>query len=173
MPNDEERMPSDGKYVVTHCDFRIADVKTTVSEILPGYSIVDSAQMAYRVLSVDPPSTYLGVFNCYSVELRVFRDTITIKLPSDSIDFDSSPLTAHNSTITAQPAAIQEISAEFVEFQHKKGFRKRFSIWLLTDPVLPLGSLLVDQSGVTYVVEAVQNRNRIDELTLITAVVNP
>jgi hypothetical protein len=172
MSDDEERAPADGKYVVTHIDFRLP-VATLSATVLPACTIIDAAQMAYRVLAVDPPGTYNGTWNCYCAMLRVFRDTVTIKFPTNLTDTFASPITDQSATILAQPAAIQEISAELVEFQHKKGFRKRYSIWILTDPTLPLGSLLIDQNGIVYVVESVENRNRIDELTRITCIVNP
>lgn len=173
MSDVEERDPSKGKYLATWCDWRLPAAQVSAAEVRPGFKVMDSAAMVYTVLAADPPGTYNGTWNLNTVQLRVFKDTVTIKLPTDYIDADTSPVTDHSQTITAQPAAIQEITTEYVEFQHKKGFRKTFYVWLLTNPTLPLGSLIIDQSGTTYVVSVVDSKNRLDELTRVTCIINP
>jgi hypothetical protein len=170
MEDVAEQAPSDGSYLGQLCDWRLPAVHVT-REIIPGDVIFDSDMVAYVVQAVDQPQ-FNDVWHCYSLRLIALGDTIGIKPPVDSTDAYTSPLT-HHSSLPIQACAVQEEDRELVTFQNKRGYRRKFSIWVLTQPELAFGTLLVDGNKVTYVVETVIQKTRIDELCCIKACINP
>ncbi len=172
-PGIMERQPAAGHYLGTVVDWRLPAALVSAS-ILPGYKIVGSDGVVYVITEVDPPGTYLGIWRCFCIALRVLGHTITWHLPADSIGVDGSPLTDQSATLPEEVCAIQEVRTEEVVFQGiVQGFRRHYDIWLLTDPKLPVGTIGVDGDGTTYQVSGQRTRNRIDELSAVEAIVNP
>ena len=172
-PGTFERAPADGQYIGTVIDFRLPAAQV-VATILPGFKIVDDDSVVYVVTDVDPPGTWGGIWRCFCIALLAFTRRITWHLPTDSIGSDGSPITDQSSTLPEEDCAIQEVRSEEVMFQGiVQGFRRHYDIWLLTDPRLPVGTIGVDDRSYTYQVTGQRNRNRLDELCVVEAIINP
>ena len=164
---------SGGAYIGTGCDWRIPRAKY-VGTIVPGCFIVDGDGVAYTVIGVDPPGTYLGTWNCRCVALAVVGSTITWHLPVRAIDAYGSPDINQAATLGTTPAGINEQACEEVLFQGVvTGFRRTYAIWVVGDVALEIGCVGVDQTGKAYTVKAVHNRTKLDELLMVEAVVEP
>lgn len=168
-----ERAPSEGQYVGTAVDWRLPAVGVA-QEVQPGWRIVGSDGLAFIVLAVDHPGRHNGVYRCACIALRVMGHAITWKLPTKVPDLYGSPILDQSASIASGPCAIQEVACEEVLFQGvSSGFRRTFHIWVLFDVVLQAGTIGVDENGSIYAVQAVQTRNRLDELLCIVATQEP
>jgi hypothetical protein len=173
MQGKRERQPSEGQYIGLACDWRLPGCEV-VTEIVPGCFIVDSAGISYVVLSVDPPGTYQGTYNCSCIALMVVGHTITWHLPTVQTDSYGSPLVDTSATLPAQLCAIQEMACEEVLFQGVvQGFRRTYLIWIMGDVTLSFGATGIDGTGKVYTVKSVNTRDRLDELLCVEAVVEP
>ena len=115
-----------------------------------------------------------GWWRCSCVSLAVLGHTIIWHLPTNTTDVYGSPIVDLSATLAAMPCAIQEIACEEVLFQGiVQGFRRNYAVWLASDVTLSLGAYGLDESGRKLTVQAVANRNRLDELTRVECVVEP
>jgi len=173
MQGKRERSPSEGQYIGLHVDWRLPGCEVTV-EIVPGCFISDAAGIAYVVLSVDPPGTYQGTYNCSCIALMVLGHTITWKLPTNQTDSFASPIVDQSASIGPMPCAIQEVACEEILFQGVvSGFLRTYAVWLLGDVTLTLGAVGIDDGGKQYQVKSVSTRQRLDELLRVECVVLP
>jgi hypothetical protein len=164
---------SGGTYLGTGCDWRLPRVQI-LTAVTPGCFIVDGDGIAYTVISVDPPGTYLGTWNCRCVALLVVGSTITWHLPARAIDSYGSPDINQAGTLATTLAGINEQACEEVIFQDiVQGFRRTYAIWVMGDVALEIGCIGIDQAGKVYTVKAVHNRTKLDELIEVEAVVEP
>jgi len=179
MQDNAEKAPSHGEYLGIACDWRLPKQYCPSGEILPGFKIVDQFNVAFTIQDVDPPGTYQGTWNCYCLSLRVMGHTITIKTPANATDSYASPLVTLSS-LAAQPAAIQEVSEELINFQRTRdglggvhGLRRYYNIWILTEPRLVEGTIITDERGYLYQLQRQINRRRLDELVCLECIINP
>jgi hypothetical protein len=168
-----ERAVSAGKYLSMRIGWRLPACQVT-ADLQPGCFIADVSGLAYTILSLDPPGTYLAVWRCTCIALMVLADQITWHLPARVGDSYGSPTINQSATIPAQPAAIHGYGQEEVLFQAVvSGFRKLFKVWTLQEIPTQLGTIGVDQNGVVYTLSAVQNQRRLDELPSANLVIEP
>ena len=164
---------SGGAYIGTGVDWRLPHAQVTAT-IVPGCFITDGDGVAYTIIAVDPPGTYHGTWNCRCVALMVVGSTITWHLPTRAVDAYGSPDINQAATLGTTPAGINEQACEEVVFQGVvQGFRRTYAIWILGDVALEIGCYGVDQTGKIYTVTAVFQRDKLDELMHVEAVVQP
>lgn len=169
----EERARAGGVYIGTGCDWRLPRIQITAS-LVPGCFVVDSEGVAYVIQGLDPPGSWGGQWNCRCLALMVLGNTIVWHLPTRQVDSFGSPDLDQSSTLGPMPAGITEQMQEEVIFQGiVSGFRRHFNIWVMGQMALPLGTIGVDQSGLTYTVKGVTQIRVLDQLLTIEAVIEP
>ncbi len=129
--------------------------------------------VVYR--DVDSPDPIGGLWRlcCNRLEIDLKLDhQIRLGTAVDGTDAYTSPITSVVYE-APQPAAIQEVLKEQVVHNNKQGFRYHYHIWVYGEPRLAYGSLIKDERGYIYQVEAQIDRNRIDELCCIRCWINP
>lgn len=167
-----ERMPSHGEYIGTDVDFRLPATQVD-TEVLPGYFILDANNVAYTVIDTDAPHLN-SVWMCNCLALRVLGHTVQIYLPTDLTDSANSPITDQSKNIPVQSCAIQETGEEEIIFQGVvQGLRRKYSIWLLSEPRIDTGAILKDERGYVYSYDSLANRRNINELVEVLCHIDP
>lgn len=103
----------------------------------------------------------------------VLEDTITIQTPVVTTDNWGSNISTMTNLFTDLPCAIEPITEEKIDFQGVRGWEKKYRIYVNKDTDLPWGTIIIDQNSVKYTMTSFQNKQRLDELTVIEAVIMP
>ena len=163
MQDTAERAPSDGGYLGTQIDWRIPLVQYGGPEIRPGFVIVDLNNVAYKVQEADPPGTYRGTWNLYCLSLRALGHTVVVRLPTNVTDAATRRSPTYPRPFPRSPA-IQETGEEEILFQGVvTGLRRYYSIWVLSEPRIETGAVLVDERNYVYAYDRIDNRRRLDQ----------
>lgn len=146
-----EREVSLGDYTQTDIDWRLPSGNVNVAEILPGMSIIDSQSIAYAVIEVDSPSTYMNVWRlvCRQVRVGGLYNAVDYRPVVNSTDSYGDRLADWTTfpTYGHYAARIQPQTAETVDILGKRGFMNHFSIFLLPDLNLNFGDIFVDTAN--------------------------
>ena len=178
----EEMDPSQGVYQARNVEFQLpTGVYGAGADPRIGGLVTDAAAVEYRILAVRQP--YMGdywglVTRSLAISGEYNLDhAITLWPYVDSTDPIGSRLTtfpAADASFTDVPCRIQEQPEQLKDHIGKRGFARRFDIFL--DLVLfgiRRGDRLIDQEGTQYAIAKSRNRTDNSRYSVIEAVIDP
>jgi len=167
-----EGSPTEGIYLHTNVDWQIPTPPAIVPRI--GQTIVDGAGRTYTILGIRRP--FLGDYYGCSCRLASIEADLPLAskitlYPAITVVENEGSRYVNNDVadpgFTDIPCRIQRMAGEVAEFMGKRGFDRVYHIFVARDIDLHYGDVVKDDTAIIYSVQSWENRERIDELSLI------
>ncbi len=173
---EAEGAPTDGIYLHANVEWQIP-TGVLIAEPRVGQDIVDGSGNVFTILAIRKPflNDYFGCA-CRLASIELFpgvfgADRSITRYPAITVVDEEGSRFVVNST--ADPAftdiacRIQPMPGEIVEVMGKRVFDRVFHIFVASEIDLNYGDVLRDDTAIMYTVQSWENRERIDELSLI------
>lgn len=167
-----EGSPTEGIYLQTDVDWQIPTPPAIVPRI--GQTIVDAAGRTYNILAIRKP--FLGDYYGCSCRLSTIEsdlplsNKLTLYPAITGVAGDGSRIVDNSVADPAFlniPCRIQRMEGDVQDFMGKRGLDRLYHIFVARDVDLHYGDIVKDDTAIQYTVQSWENRERIDELSLI------
>lgn len=173
QPSIKERAPTGGVYTGTDLLWLLPGVLLGGLTPKPGDTVTDAAGVIWTILQ--PEYDQLDqMWQCYAVALAIahdLRDRVTLWKPATEQDAAGSRSSDHVQVGPERSARVQLVSEAPAEGRGKKLWVRTWRVYLAAEAGRVTHEWQVrDADGVIYEPSAVENRSRIDELSVIVCV---
>ncbi len=167
-----EGSPTSGIYLQANVEWQIPTPPAFVSRI--GQLIINAAGEVFTILALRKPvlNDYSGCeCRLASIEEDLALANKVTRYPAVTVVDEEGARFVDNSAADAGftdiACRIQPIADEVQDFMGKRGIFRTFHIFVASDIDLDYGDVLRDDTATQYSVQSWENRERIDELSLI------
>ena len=169
---EAEGAASEGIYLQANVEWQIPTPPAIIPKI--GQAIIDATGDVYIILAIRKP--FLGDYYGCSCRLSSIEVTFGLsaeitRYPAVTVVDEEGSRFVDNSTadpaFTDIPCKIQPMPGEVADVMGKRVFDRTFHIFVASEIDLNHGDVLKDDSAIMYTVQSWENRERIDELSLI------
>jgi len=167
-----EGSPTEGVYLHADVEWQIPTPPAIVPRI--GQTIVDGAGQAFVILAIRKP--FLGDYYGCACRLATIEsdlplsNKITLYPAITTVARDGSRIVDNSvadPAFTNIPCRIQRMAGDVQDFMGKRGLDRVYHIFVASDIDLHYGDVVKDDTAIMYTVQSWENRERIDELSLI------
>jgi hypothetical protein len=174
-PTTRERAPTGGVYAAADTKWLLPGPLLGTVRPKPADTILDGDGVTWTILAPEFDKSD-RVWSCYSIALAIVHalaDSVTLWRRTNAQDAAMSRVPTFAQVGSAVDARIQLTAETETQERGKALWKKTYDIYLASELDATAEDQVRDAAGNVYQVESIRNRERIDELSVITCTRNP